>query len=195
MKASLALIVLMNVVVPAAALAQAVPAQRTIVSSFEALPAVVKVGQEVRVKDVTGGTTRGRLVSLSEQQLVVARRQYPFPYFRPREEVALAGQNVRRVDAVDSTWNGAIIGSAAAVGFLAVTVAADCSPACDDNFGEPGRWVLGSLMLIPLGAGLGALIDSLMNRTVYQGQADASRIIVAPLVEGDARGAVIHVLF
>jgi hypothetical protein len=195
MKASLALTLLMNAIVPAAALAQGVPAQRTIVSSFEALPAVVKVGQEVRVKDLTGDTTSGKLVSVSEQQLVVARRQYPFPYFRPRKEVALAGQNVRRVDAVDSAWNGALIGAAAMVGFLAVTIAADCSPACDDNFGVPGRWALGSLMLIPLGAAFGGLIDSLINRTVYQGQAGPSQITIAPLLQRDARGAVVQLRF
>ena len=142
--------------------------------SFEALPLVLQVGQEVKVSTGSERATGGRVVSLSGDQLVVARRQYPFPYFRPRVERTFTKELVSGIDLVDSNWNGAVIGAVGAVGFNAAWIESNCSPSCDDNFGKAGRWVLGSLLFVPIGVALGGLVDSLITKPIYKDRSEDS---------------------
>ena len=73
---------------------------------------LLNVGQEIKVKEEAGRSVRGKVVSISSSQLVVARRQFPFPYFRLRKEEVFTEDVVKSVDSVDSVWNGAVIGAA-----------------------------------------------------------------------------------
>jgi len=75
---------------------------------------------------------RGKVVSISDSELVVARRQYPFPYFRSRKEQVFAKDAVEGVDAVDSAWDGALLGMAAGAPFLihSLLQGDDCGNQC-----------------------------------------------------------------
>lgn len=167
----------------------------TFANAFEALPQVLETGQEVKIRGDGRRATRGRVVSIAGDQLVIARRQYPFPYFRPRKEEAFTKAVVRNIDVVDPSWNGATLGAAAAIGFLAVSIERDCSPSCNDNFGRPGRWVLGSVMLVPLGTAAGGLIDSLMNRRVYEGEPQKPRVTISPALGRTGVGLSLSIPF
>ena len=179
----------------AAVAAQGVRQRVTFADSFESLPQVIKPGQEVKVRGEMRRATQGRVVSIAGDQLVIAKRQYPFPYFRPRKEQAFAKDVVRNIDVVDSSWNGAVLGAVAAIGFLGVSIELECSPSCVDNFGRPGRWVLGSVLLVPLGTAAGSLIDSLINRRVYEGQPQRPRITIVPVVGRNGVGLVAQIPF
>jgi hypothetical protein len=201
-------LLLMCAVCPAAVAAQDVPDRTTstgdikagrqsvtFADSFEVLPQVIKTGQEVKVRADIGRATQGKVVSITGDQVAIARRQYPFPYFRPRKEQVFAKDVVRSIDVVDSSWNGAVLGAGAAIGFLAVSIELDCSPSCDDNFGRPGRWVLGSVMLVPLGTAAGGLIDSLLNRRVYEKEPQRPRITIVPVLGRNGVGVMAQVRF
>jgi hypothetical protein len=113
---------------------------------FEGLPRILRVGQEVKVRDESGRTTRGKCVSISENELVVAGRQYPFPQFRSRKERVFAKDVVRRIDIVDSTWNGAAIGAAVGAAFLVprpgmigyqIAISGPCTSTPSSRWGSP----------------------------------------------------------
>jgi hypothetical protein len=162
-------------------------------NSFETLPRIVKVGQEVIVKDETGQTTRGQIVSVSDNQLVVARRRF----FRSRVEQVFAKDAVRSLAIVDSTANGVVIGVAAALG-LATTVAVGCSrsDSCTNgNFGVLGTFIVSSATFVPVGLGIGYATDLARNETIYERPSRAPRVTVAPLLGRNAVGLLAHVQF
>jgi hypothetical protein len=184
---------LLSALVTSSALAQDVNAAP---GPFEALPLVLKVGRTIKVRDHAGRATRGKLVSISADHLVVARRQYPFPYFRPRDERTLAKDAVRSIEIVDSWWNGALIGALVGAGVLAASIEFQCSSssACD-NFGRRRRWEVGKYLFIPAGAFLGCQLDGLINRTIYEDRPGAPKITLVPWFERDAKGVLLHVRF
>jgi hypothetical protein len=143
---------------------------RAPLNSFEALPIVLKVGQVVKVRDEMGGATRGKVVSISDAELVVARLHNPFGLFRPREKRAFTKELVRSIANVDSGWNGGLIGAAAGAGLLAALIQIECSPSCDDNFGRRGRWEVGKFLFIPIGLSIGWGLDEMINQPIYERQ-------------------------
>jgi len=100
----------------AADTASETPEVQAATASFEALPALLTPGQKVNVRNTAGRATRGKVVSISDNQLVIARRRGPFAFFRRPEDVTFAVDVVGKIDIVDSTWDGAAIGTAAAIG-------------------------------------------------------------------------------
>ena len=159
-------------------------------SSFEALPLVLKVGQEVRVRVDTGRAIRGKVVSITDARLVIARRQNPFPYFRPRKEQAFAKDIVQRVDVVDSALNGALLGAAAGVGLTAV-VASGAS----DSVDAAGSWMLFGPLFGVAGAAAGGLIDVLMSKTIYEREPRTPTVALAPMLGRGRRGVMAQVHF
>lgn len=168
---------------------------RALPNSFEALPLVLKVGQELKVRDATGRATRGKVVSISDDELVVARLQNPFGFFRPRAKQAFARELVQSIAHVDSGWNGGLIGAAAGAGLLAALIQIECSPSCDDNFGRRGRWEVGKFLFVPVGLGIGWGLDEMINRPVYERQPQTPRVTIAPWLERDRKGVMAHVQF
>jgi len=168
---------------------------RAPLNSFEALPRVLTVGQEVKVRDEMGRATRGTVVSISDDELVVARLQNPFGLLRPREKRAFATGLVRSIANVDSGWNGGLIGAAAGAGLLAALIQIECSPSCDDNFGRRGRWEVGKFLFIPVGLAIGWGLDEMINQPIYERQPQAPRVTIAPWLEQDRKGVMARVRF
>ena len=201
MKAALAItVLLLSPVITPAALAQDTARQAGAVgetqkpagsrepsNSFEALPLVLKVGQEVKVRDEAGHTTQGKVVSLSDTQLVVSRKRF----LRSRVERIFARDLTRRIDIVDSAWNGAVVGGAVAMGVVATGIKFGCTASCD----KIGSWFLGIATLGPIGVGAGSAIDSLINKTIYNSGSQKSRVGIAPWIERDRKGVVLQVRF
>ena len=163
---------LLSAVLPSASLAQGAAGQtaavgdpqtagRSVSNSFDALPSALKIGQEVLVRGETGRAIRGKVVSISDTQLVVSRDRA----FRRAAHQTLTRNVVRRVDIVDSTWNGCVIGAVAGIGLLAGAVGLS-----ENAPGEAGLAV-GFLGLFgALGsAAAGCSIDHrLVNNPVYE---------------------------
>jgi hypothetical protein len=201
MKAALAItVLLLSTVITPAALAQDTARQTSAVgktqkpagsrepsNSFEALPLVLKVGQEVKVRDEAGQTTRGKVVSVSDTQLVVSRKRF----LRSRVERIFARDLTRRIDIVDSAWNGAVVGGAVAVGLVATGIKFGCTASCD----KAGSWFLGIATLVPIGVGAGGAIDSQINKTIYDSRSQRSRVGIAPWIERNRKGVVLQVRF
>ncbi|HEU0011930.1 MAG TPA: hypothetical protein VFT34_19105 [Verrucomicrobiae bacterium] len=164
-------------------------------NSFEALRLVLKVGQELKVRNETGRATRGKVVSISDDELVVARLQNPFGLFRPREKQAFAKDLVQSIANVDSGWNGGLIGAAAGAGLLAALIQIECSRSCDDNFGRRGRWEFGRLLFVPVGLSIGWGLDEMINRSIYERQPQAPRIAIVPWLKGDRKSVMAQVQF
>ena len=85
-------------------------------SSFDALQSILKVGQEVKVRD-EWRTIQGRLESLSADELVISTR---LGLFRGRADLTFRENVIKRIDIADSTWNGFAIGAAAGFGGMFV---------------------------------------------------------------------------
>jgi hypothetical protein len=161
--------------------------------AFETLPQMLEVGQEVKVRDETGRTTRGRVVSISDKGLIVARRQYPFPQFRPRKEETFAKGAIERIDKVDSAWNGAAIGAGISAAVLIPPIWLNDSASRGNQIGV---YVLVTApLLIASSAAAGGAIDSLFNETVYEPRSEPLRIAIAPLLERDRKGVVLQLRF
>ena len=162
-------------------------------NSFEALPRILKVGQEVKVRDETGRTTLGTVVSISDNQIVVARPRI----FRSPVEQAFAKEEVRRIDIMDSTADGTVIGAAAGFG-LAASLAVGCSRSysCKNgNFGVLGGFIVSSALFVPVGVGISYSIDSAVNKTIYERPFQTPRVTVVPFLGRNAVGLLAHVQF
>ncbi len=137
MKALPIALLLLSTVVTTATLAQAGDGQtsaveetqeaakaQAVASSFEGLQPILKVGQEVIVQDEAGQATQGKVVSISNNQLVITRLQD----WR-LEELAFSEDFVRRIDVADSVWwPGAVVGAAVAAGIPFLAGPSGCPP-------------------------------------------------------------------
>ena len=184
MKTVLSFVILVSGIASQLAAGQDVSAQA---KSFAALRFVLDVGQVVRVRDETGHSTKGKVVAITETQLVVSHKGL----FRSRTERAFTPDIIRRIEIVDSGWNGAVIGGAAALAFVATAVKFGCDDSCD----KTGSWVLGVVTFVPIGIGIGGAIDSRINKTIYEGRLHKPRVTVVPWVERDRKGVLARVTF
>ena len=123
-----------------------------VTESFEALHEILDPGYEVVVWEEAGRKRLGRVLSISGEEVVVKGKRRWFGNIRSLEELVFGADSITRVDIVDSTWNGALIGAAAALGVVAVMTEIDCSPSCDDEFGRSGRWAAVSALFLPVGS-------------------------------------------
>ena len=87
-----------------------------VTESFDALTSILDPGYEVVVRDEAGRKPRGRLLSISGEEVVVSRRRIGL-LWSPKK-VMFAVDSIARVDIVDSTWDGIAIGAAAGVGVV-----------------------------------------------------------------------------
>lgn len=162
-----------------------------VLQSFETLPLVLKPGQTVRVRDESGRMTRGTVVSISNDQLVVDDVRVRRGFFRQRrEERIYARDSVARIDLVDSVWNGAAIGAAIGIGALAWSI----QHARATNSDGLEVWFIGG-PVFTLATTIGVLIDARINRPVYERLSQAPRVRLRPLLLRDAKGISAQVRF
>ena len=133
--------------------AEPVAAQTAPAQTFEDLRPRLEAGDNLILRDDSGRTTRGRLVSLTDDEIEVESIRW----FRSRNGTFTEG-SMRRIETLDSTWNGGLVGLAVGVVGMVVIV-----QTCKD---------LGCLLpfiLSPgIGIGVGVLVDQSINETVYE---------------------------
>ena len=160
-------------------------------TSFDAVPIILEQGHEVIVTDAGGLSMRGRVSSISTSELVLIRKRFPFSRLEARR---LAEESITTIRIVDPTRNGALLGAGVAVGVLAALIERACTPACDDNFGRAGRWIIQSALFVPIGWSVGRVIDSSINEPIYE-RPQKHQVIVSPLIQGDRKGLVVQFSF
>jgi hypothetical protein len=166
---------LLSMILPPAAFAQSVDGQ---VNSFEGLPLILKIGQEVKVSSDGSRATQGKVVSISGDQLVVSEKQAWFGLLRPRVERTFIRERVGQIDSADSNWNGALFGGAAAFAFTAVP----CALWCESE--ERGLVLAyGIILAAPVGMAVGAFIDRLMTKSVYKRPLGTPRVVFVPQIK------------
>lgn len=153
------------------------------VGSFAVVQHLLSAGEAVRVVDDRGATTKGTMVSVSDTELVVARRRALFG--RPGESRtrAFTRDSIAAIGVEDSTWNGALIGGATTAVMLGVW-----ARQCETGECMQGR-ALTAVLGTAAGLGAGALVDSLMSHRIYERPARAA-LLVAPSVARGRRAVV-----
>lgn len=158
--------------------------------SFTELQSALKIGDRVRVTDLSGKTTQGQVagVARSSLSLTVDGRQQELP------EAAIQEVTRRRPD---PWWNGALVGAAIGAGSGLVVKRLNCG-ATDCGEGglvDPGFKLIGAGM----GAGVGALVDRLISRfdTVFARPAIASgrSFRFLPVLSKGTKGVALSVTF
>ncbi len=155
---------------------------------------ILEPGYEVVVWDEEGRKTRGRVLSISGEEVVVTRRRRFFGRFRSLEELVFGADSITRVDIVDSTWNGALIGAAIAPALVYGIWLWEDNTFPDSNLKGAGTAYLGSasvLMAILVGHG----IDLSINESIYERPSQASRVTVTPLIGRYQKGLAVRVGF
>jgi hypothetical protein len=188
-------ILVLSTILPSASFAQSAAGQTaagegiekvrgSLSTSFDDLPLVLKIGKKIMVRDENGRSSEGSVVSISDKQLVISRQGF----FLRRMEYTFARDVVRRIDLVDSTWDGGGIGAAAGLGLW---VAVARLGASDHNDFLLAVAYLGPLAALA-GAATGTLIDRLNNTTIYE---QGTRVSLTPMLRRNAVGVVARVDF
>ena len=162
-----------------------------VTDSFEALNSILDPGYEVVVRDEAGRKTRGRVSSISGEEVVVINRPRLFGYLRSPQEHAFRADAVTRVEIVDSTWNGIAIGAAVGVGLaFGLWQGTDT-----DDFGVGLLYFVSATAALPASMLAGRDIDLSINESIYERPSPAPRVTVAPLIGRDQRGFAVRVSF
>jgi hypothetical protein len=132
----------------------------------------------------SGRSITGKVVSVSSNQLVISRPRS----FRRRVDLAFTENLVTSIRIEDSVWIGAILG--------AVPLAAGIEVACSlRNCHRGNLWGLVYYVYVfPAGA-LGATIDGLITRRVYDRRPGPPRVTIARLFGEGRKGVVAQVRF
>jgi hypothetical protein len=121
------------------------------------LSQVLRVGQNVNLRNADGDTTRGRVVAVTDDQVVLRSTRR---FFRRDTNELFSADAIRTIDAIDSTWNGAVIGAFSGVAVLWWLV--EHPPEFNDER------VAFFILPMPLwGAVVGGVIDGLLNRRIW----------------------------
>ena len=163
-----------------------------VTESFEALNAILEPGYEVVVWDEEGRKTRGRVLSISGEEVVVTRRRLFFGRFRSLEELVFGADSITRVEIVDSTWNGIAIGTVVGTGLVFGLWQAVLHTKDDDAAFLYAYLAGGALVLRPIA---GHEIDLAINESIYERPSPAPRVTVAPLIGRDQKGLAVRVGF
>ena len=132
--------------------------------SVAGISAAVSIGQRIAIRDDSGRRARGILASISSDSIVVQRERRRFLRRSVTRETFPPG-DVDRIEVIDSTWQGRVIGAAAGVTATALIVAAARS---DGNGYEPLLWLFPGPLLTLGGSAIGGAIDGVHNRTAYE---------------------------
>jgi hypothetical protein len=176
---------------------------------FQDLQRTLKVGQTVRVTDVSGQQTSGRVEDVSASSLTVltpATLQRLTPATLQRRTFAEA--TVERISTVDRLRNGTLIGMAIGIAVPAAIIFGVASQPGGD-IGEGAR-----LLFVPvgdlgfpvccwgfLGAGIGALVGAAIDKSadhqkvLYLSPRQSAQLRLSPVVERDRQGVLVSVRF
>ena len=183
-----------------------------VTGSFEALQPLLDSGYEVVVTDDAGRVRRGRVASISRDQLVMASPvaagsweallplYWPLDlgvvfkrrFFRSRERVFAEG-SVRRIDIVDSTRNGTAVGAAVGAGFVAGVYQWERRQ--PDSSLRGFATALAVLWGFPTSLRMGHVLDRAINEPIYERQPGRPQVTVSPWLGRDVKGVVAQVHF
>lgn len=170
---------------------------QSVPASFDELPPILEPGYEVVVWDAAGRKTRGRVSSISADQVVVYQRAASplLRRFNPPRDRLFPADSVTRIDIVDSTWNGALIGALAAP-VLVFGIHRWEEAAVSDSSSMKGiaTVVFGGISAA-LAIGIGQKIDSSINKPVFQRRRGDPPVTLAPLLEPTRTGVLVRVRF
>jgi hypothetical protein len=170
---------------PAAGLAQTT--DRT--AAFGNLERALRPGQTVVVENADGQRVKGEVVAASPTNLTIEVSRT----FEPVARLTYAESDVRSVVHRDSLLNGALIGLGAGAASAWSFVRWQCGPAGFDKECSAIATAVG-VAFVPIGAGLGALVDFLARRTVYR-RPGYPTVAFAPIATGGHRGVRVTVRF
>jgi hypothetical protein len=153
------------------------------------LPAVVKPGETVYVTDATGIRNKYKMQGVSVDASTLLLERHGAVLQLPEDQVLNIA--VRRSDRL---WNGALIGGLIGASPLLVTAAV-----CLAVDGCASEALAASLFTGLIGAGIGVGVDAAFREThlIYSAvdPAPKPRIVVAPMVGGQRKGALIQINF
>ncbi len=151
--------------------------------SFDRLGLRVDEGDRVSVTDLAGRELDGRILDFSASSLSLEADGI-------RHDLSEGDIAVVRHRERDSLRNGTAVGFAVGVGFAAYVFAQ-----CDDA--PPAAWVFGTLLYGTVGAGIGAGVDAMHERSreVYRAQSFDRRLVVAPVLSRGGGGVSLSLGF
>lgn len=166
-------------------------------ASFGELPRILQPGYEIVVWDAVGRKTRGRVSSISGDRVAVYQRAASplLRLFISPKDRAFPADSVARIDIVDSTWNGALIGAAIAPVLVFGIHRWEETAVSDSNSMKGMATVVFGGISAVLAIAIGQKIDLSMNQPVYQRQPGSSRVTVTPWLEPTRKGVLATVHF
>ncbi len=168
-----------------------------VLASFEKLEPMLERGHEVVVWDAAGRKTRGRVSSISAEQVVVHQRAASplLRLFNTPTDRQFPADAVARIDIVDSTWNGALIGAAVApVLVFGIHRWEEAGVSDSNSMKGMATVVFGGLSAV-LAIGIGQKIDASINQPVYQRRRGLPPVTLMPWLEPTRRGVLAQVRF
>jgi hypothetical protein len=163
-------------------------------SSFRDLPSGIKVNQTIEIETDNGGLVTGKVAEITPTSITVLRRPAPaVDGTRPNqlERLTVSEQGVRRIRRMDSLWNGAVIGFVAGAIPASYIFQFGCGE--DGSCGSAGA--MGLLIGGGVGLAVGAGVDGLLHKTLYEAAAAPNSIAFAPMIGGGRRGVSLTVKF
>ena len=163
---------------------------RPVADSFATVEEFLSPGDEVRVRDSEGHTTRGWVSAITRDSLVVyteGRSPLLRLWHTPRNRT-FAADSIARIDAVDSPLDGMLIGALIGTG-AAVAVFEHANAA--DNMAALGAGVV----CITPGFVVGAVIDWLHTQPVYRRASPHPAAVVAPDLRRGSAALTVRLAF
>jgi len=165
-----------------------------VTASWYALPGVVPEGATVVVRTRDGQSTKGRVRSLSDTDIVLeGGRVKSFP---AADVVAIEGRNRRSV--MRDAGTGAGVGLGLALVLLIAAGPQDSPCSTPEECNSRGTGVYGTALALPVvGAGIGAAVGALVpgKPTLFYSSEGSARVSLAPIAGHGRRGAVLRVAF
>jgi hypothetical protein len=157
-------------------------------SSFQELQRLVQVGDEVRVTEVSGVATEGKLTTLSDSAL----RLSGFRRDVSSRQILLV-ERIKKDPLVDGVAAGSLVGAASGAALLVLVCNSRYSPCRNHSGGVAATLGISAA----IGAGIGALIDAgaVKSEIVYRASKQTTRLYVAPYLAGRSKGVQISVRF
>jgi hypothetical protein len=180
--------------------------------SFAALQPLLTSGQEIVVTDDAGRVQRGKVVSISSDQLVMASPVAAGPWeallplywpvdlgvalkrriFRSGDRV-FRDSSVRRVDIVDPTRNGIVIGAAVGGGIVAAVYGWERNQ--PESTLKGLATALAVVVAVPTSLRIGHVLDRAINEPIYDRHTTSRRVSISPWFGPRTRGVSAQVSF